>query len=443
MASVAAFAQPTIQVFPSPAPNVFGSPSWPPYVVNALTALENGQSSIGNPATDPRAYYQVTQLNDRQNIVTPFPSWLGFANPGTTFGPAFAAELGNRVHFGVHILGNGTKFSLSQLSFDMESTDPGDIFQFVGDFSVSSYSSTRIGINYGLDGKKGTPDDVLITAGPGTQLVDELVYVGVGNALAPADVGCPAGTDQEMLDCAKAFYDTLIPFSLTTTYALTNGVGGTLATGAATVVFSDLPPSIGTYQIDYLPSAGTGIAAGYIDISNNGSLGADAFGPLAGTTGRICVNVYTFTADEQESECCSCLVTPNALVRLTAADLIGNPGNGVTPTLGIVVKLLATIPGPGVNNQANFNSSACNAAQTFTTANMAPGLVAWSTKFHANPTASPSTVLSATETLFSKQSLSQGELTKLTNLCQFLTGNQSGAGLCKGCSLGGLGAGKR
>jgi hypothetical protein len=197
------------------------------------------------------------------------------------------------------------------------------------------------------------------------------------------------------------------------------------------------------YQIDYLPAAGAGIAGGYIDISNAGALGADAFGPLAGTTGRICVNVYTFTADEQESECCSCLVTPNALVHLTSADLIGNPGNGVTPTLGLVVKLLATIPGPGVNTQAAFTSSTCNAAQTFTAANLAPGMVAWATKFHSNPTASPATVLSLTETQFSSQALSQGELTKLTNLCQFLAGNQSGAGLCKSCTLGGLGAGHR
>ena len=84
---------------------------------------------------------------------------------------------------------------------------------------------------------------------------------------------------------------------------------GLPAQATINVVFGD-PTS--SYQINYLPAAGTGIAGGYIDISNDGSLGADAFGPLAGTTGRICVNVYTFTADEQESECCSCLVTPNA-----------------------------------------------------------------------------------------------------------------------------------
>jgi len=223
--------------------------------------------------------------------------------------------------------------------------------------------------------------------------------------------------------------------------AFSQPIGG-FGTGAtAGVTINAAVPD--AYQIDYLPAAGAGIAGGYIDISNAGALGADAFGPLAGTTGRICVNVYTFTADEQESECCSCLVTPNALVHLTSADLIGNPGNGVTPTLGLVVKLLATIPGPGVNTQAAFTSSTCNAAQTFTAANLAPGMVAWATKFHSNPTASPATVLSLTETQFSPQPLSQGELTKLTNLCQFLAGNQSGAGLCKSCTLGGLGAGHR
>jgi len=201
------------------------------------------------------------------------------------------------------------------------------------------------------------------------------------------------------------------------------------------------------YQINYLPAAaGGGIAGGYIDISNAGALGADAFGPLSGTTGRICANVYVFTADEQESECCSCLVTPNALVHLTAADLIGNPGNGVTPTLGVVVKLLATIPGTSASAPGTsvgpFTGSSCNAATPFTAANLAPGMVAWATKFHTNTTTSPATV-GLTETQFSSEPLSPGELAKLTNLCQFLSGNQSGAGLCKACTLGGLGAGLR
>src|ERR1051326_3189565 len=99
---------------------------------------------------------------------------------------------------------------------------------------------------------------------------------------------------------------------------------------------------IDAYQINFRASPqGGGTPVRVIDITNDGQLGADAFGPLSGTTGRICANVYVFTADEQESECCSCLVTPNALVRLTAADLIGNPGTGVTPTLGLPIRSAA------------------------------------------------------------------------------------------------------
>jgi hypothetical protein len=200
------------------------------------------------------------------------------------------------------------------------------------------------------------------------------------------------------------------------------------------------------YQINYLASPqGGGTPVGVIDITNDGQLGADAFGPLSGTTGRICVNVYVFTADEQESECCSCLVTPNALVHLSASDLTGNPGNGVTPTLGVVVKLLATIPGTttavaGVNTQATFTGSACNPALPFNSVNLAPGMRAWEVSNHIF--GSP-TVSGVSKTAFLTSPLSLGELTKLTNLCQFLSGNQSGAGLCKACSLGGLGAGRR
>ncbi len=203
------------------------------------------------------------------------------------------------------------------------------------------------------------------------------------------------------------------------------------------------------YQINYLPASGGSIVGGVVNLSNAGALGADAFGPLSGTTGDICVNVYTFTADEQESECCQCLVTPNALRSLTAAQLIGNPGNGVTPTLGLVVKLLATIPGTatngipaGVSTQGAFTGTTCNAAQPFVAANLAPGMVAWAVKFHGNAPVLPAAI-GLTETQFSNEALSAGELAKLTNLCQFLKGNQSGAGVCAGCALGGLGAGKR
>lgn len=247
-----------IQVFPSPAPNAFGSPSWNPgYVQNALNALENGLSSVGNPATTPTAYYQVTTEGDRDNIVTGFPSWKGFANPGAMFGAAFASELGNRLHFGVHILGNGTRFSLSGLSFDMESTDAGDIFQFVGDFSTPSdvYSSTRIGIDYGPDHIKGTADDVRISSGPATQVVDELVYVGVGNALAAGDVACP-GTGQAALDCVKAFYDSISPFNITTSYTLRNANGGLLGTGSASVLFPAAVPEPATWALMIVGLAG-------------------------------------------------------------------------------------------------------------------------------------------------------------------------------------------
>lgn len=203
------------------------------------------------------------------------------------------------------------------------------------------------------------------------------------------------------------------------------------------------------YQVNYLPGAGGSIVGGAVNITNAGALGADAFGPLSGTTGDICVNVYTFTADEQESECCTCLITPNALRHVSFADLIGNPGNGVAPTLGLVVKLLATIPGstatgipPGTSTQATFTGTGCNAAQPFADVNLAPGMIAWAVKFHSNAPVAPAAI-ALTETQFSREALSPGELTKLTNLCQFLKGNQSGAGICKSCSLGGLGAGKR
>jgi hypothetical protein len=117
------------------------------------------------------------------------------------------------------------------------------LFVFVGDFSNTSdpsnvYSSKRVGINYGPDHIKGTPDDVVINSGPATQLVDELIYVGVGNALAPDDVSC-TGMTQATLDCIKGTYHSMMPFKITTTYNLVDNSSHLLATASGTVDFGN------------------------------------------------------------------------------------------------------------------------------------------------------------------------------------------------------------
>jgi hypothetical protein len=214
---------------------------------------------------------------------------------------------------------------------------------------------------------------------------------------------------------------------------------------------------IDAFQINYLPAyAGTGTgtgAGGYVDITNAGELGAPPFGPGSLVkTGDICANVFVFNADEELAECCTCLVTPNALVHLTASDLTSNTNNGLGITTGVVVKLLATFPSassttfvPGTN-AGPFTNTICNiqtaATYALTTANLAPGMRAWATKFHTNPTTSTPTV-GLTETAFLPANLSQGELTMMQTLCAEQVGNGTGAGVCNNCTLGGLGAGAK
>ncbi|MDQ6758338.1 MAG: hypothetical protein M3Z32_00565 [Acidobacteriota bacterium] len=225
-----------------------------------------------------------------------------------------------------------------------------------------------------------------------------------------------------------------------TTSVVTSANGGTGST--ATAALNVLPPP-DAYQIRYL--ANLNVGDGVVNITNAGALGADPFGPNAGTIGRICVNVYAFSPDEQEIACCSCLVTPNAVVHLSPrSGIITNTLTGVTPN-SIVVKLLATVPllanGTGGTQAGPFTGSVCDAASPFNVTNLAPGARAWATTLHALPT-SPVTY-GLTEGPFVPAPLSAGELNKLTSLCRFIVGNGSGAGICKTCTLGGLGAEKR
>lgn len=175
----------TIDVVASSAPNFFGSPSWNGYLTNSLNSLENGLGNIGDRNIDPTAYEVAGAIVDPgEFMVSSFNSWRGDAAPTG----AFANELGNRMHFGLHAIGDGTmQFRLEDLGYEIASNDVGNTLGFVGNFAGASFSSTRFGVDWGADRMKGGGDDIYYNSGNGTTFVDEIVYVGVGNAFAPAD----------------------------------------------------------------------------------------------------------------------------------------------------------------------------------------------------------------------------------------------------------------
>jgi hypothetical protein len=144
------------------------------------------------------------------------------------------------------------------------------------------------------------------------------------------------------------------------------------------------------------------------------------------------VNVYVFDPQEETVSCCSCPVTPDGLVSLSAQnDLIANPlFSGAAPT-SIVIKLLATVPVAG---------SCVNSALLAGNPQLALGMVAWGTTLEPNTTTGAFTVQ---DKPFTDAILSAGELTRLQYSCGFAVGQGSTGGICNSCRLGGLGGEKQ
>jgi hypothetical protein len=250
--AASAWADVSITVTPSLAPNIYGSPSFDGYLSNAIWALENGLSSYGDPTLP--TYYSAAPsvLPISDNIVTGFPSWDGIANPTG----AFAAELGNRLHFGLDIKGNGSLISISELSFSAVSADPGDTLGFSYGTGSYGYSNSYEGIIYGTGGAGDVSEYTYVTSGDPTQLVNEIVGRGSGNAWASYSTD-PGGTLQGIIDLNVAGISANAnnePFTFTGTYTLGD------VSESATVTFLPVPEPISMIFF------GTGLVAigGYV-----------------------------------------------------------------------------------------------------------------------------------------------------------------------------------
>jgi len=192
------------------------------------------------------------------------------------------------------------------------------------------------------------------------------------------------------------------------------------ATATATPTAMPTPP-VDAFQVGYTANLNVGDA--FVNISNGGTQGGTE---AAG--GSICANIYVFDQLESMLACCACFVSPNALASISVKNQLTS--NDVTPENpnSIVIKLVAT------QDPTGTNVSSCNAS-TPTFANLASGMLAWRTALHSLPTTPVS--YGITETPFSKPQLSASELSNLTTTCGNLQ-QESGFGICKGCSVGGL-----
>jgi hypothetical protein len=206
------------------------------------------------------------------------------------------------------------------------------------------------------------------------------------------------------------------------------------------------------YQIGY--AANLNIGDSVVNISNDGTRAGfynNNIAQAAGTgLGNICVNVFTFDPSEEEISCCACLVTPNALVSLSAKnDLINNVLTPAIPT-SIVIKLVSTVPGTtGTAAAPVYN--VCNPTLPFTAVIGGPGsnliqdlefgMTVWGTTLEPGspagtygpvnvPFINPGGVPSAFVT--------SEEIPDLTTVCSFVRQEGTGFGQCGSCALGAL-----
>jgi hypothetical protein len=314
------------------------------------------------------------------------------------------------------------------------------VFQVSGTLNDGS----AISGTFTIDTTAGTVTAANLTLGPPTSetcnsIANQFV-AGGGPGFYELDLNCSAGNKFIVFLPSDPAGDLL---------GYTGGsiAGGSFLTGTETNVAAATVSQGGFFQVRYASNLITGGDA-VIDITNTGSSasavncspGRGCVGPDQNNiNGNVCVNIYTFSADEQEVACCSCLVTPNALWSASVKTALLN--STLTPSFPneVVIKLISSAPHQKTVDTVTTQS--CNPATLLDPAALIePGVMAWGTSTHGFPTSTGPT-FQLTETPFLPSTLSPAELTRDVQECQFIQILGSGQfGICKGCSNVGLGA---
>ncbi len=173
-----------------------------------------------------------------------------------------------------------------------------------------------------------------------------------------------------------------------------------LALCAGSAMAATAPPPADTLKVDYFSNANTaGAPDGTARLDNPGTSG-----------GNIWAAIYVFDPNQELTECCECLLTPDGLRTLSVnSDLTGNPLTGVTLQTGLI-KFVST--------------TGTNAAKLYP----APAIRAWVTHIQNSNFA-------VTETGSVDATLSSAEVTRLDNQCNAVQLDGSGHGICT-CGTG-------
>jgi hypothetical protein len=171
-----------------------------------------------------------------------------------------------------------------------------------------------------------------------------------------------------------------------------------VATMLATTAWAQVPAD--TMKVDYFSNANTASAPdGTFRITNPNTSG-----------GNVYAAIYVFDPDQELSECCACLLTPDGLATLSVnTDLTSNPLTGVTLTTG-VIKVVSS-----------SNPTGAKLAPT-------PAVRSWTTHIQNSN-------FSETETASQDATLSSTEQTRLQRECGSILAVGSGHGVCT-CGTG-------